>query len=304
MPLSRAIALLALAVAPSAASAQQPKDEDKRVIKDMRVITNYRLSLLSFTVRQDVAWKLFKTDNELRKRLSMALPTDSVLVAKPGAAATDIVWYTDPAITEPKPIDVTRDEHTLLFAYAEGGLSRLLAMTAGPVTVTEMVTAPGSDGKPVRVQVFKTVVVMPSEDEVKSALEDIAKVGNADIRAALELAAGAKFAELFPPDTALKAPKSAVALADHYRKVVYDDAVKFYAAKPEDQLPPLDEPNLFGKTHSDVLSIYRAVEGAEPVSSFETKHGKFAAVWDNATLILVRQPRGADAGFPGIGAPA
>ncbi|HSG68838.1 MAG TPA: hypothetical protein VLA12_00410 [Planctomycetaceae bacterium] len=270
---------------PQSALAQSAK------LEEVRIITNERLSSLSFLVRHyNDNRKLFKTE-ELKNRLKMVPPTDSLLITKAGSGNKDTVWYTDPATTRPNSISIDRVEHDLLSEYADGGLSRVLAMTAGPRIVTEEKEVIDPDGNKIMVPVTKTVNVMPSEGEIKTALDEIAAVKNPDLRAALELAAGARFAELFPPDSTLPAPNQAISLASSYREQMIQEAIQLYANKPASELPPYNEPLLFGKSDAiDQLSIARAVQGSTPAASFKTKDGKFAAVWDKSTLVLLRQP--------------
>lgn len=280
--LTRTVCVVLLAAA--AAAAQPPK------MDDVRVITNERLSVVSFLVKQN-AHKVFTTD-ELINRLKMVPPTDSVLVVPAGPGPTDTVWYTDPAATRPRPVTVTRAEHALLSECADGGLSRIIAMFVGPKTVTQEIVTTKPDGTKVVVPVHKTALVVPSEGEVNAAVDDMTKLKDPNVRAAAELVAGARFAELFPPTGFIPAPKAAAALADRYRQAVYADAVKTVGSKTAADLPPLNEPVLFGRSDGNVLAMAKAVEGAKPVATFETDAGKFVCAWHKSALVLVRRPKG------------
>ncbi|MCC7424704.1 MAG: hypothetical protein IT428_30920 [Planctomycetaceae bacterium] len=261
-------------------------------VDDVRIITGDGLYNLSYIARSSKYASLFPT-LEFRTRLSEAPPTTSILIMKPSDAQSDRVWYTDRVTTKPIPIQVTRIEHTIVVQFADGGIFRIVGMRAGPRTIQETLETKGPDGEKTTVTVSKVVVDMPTDQEVKDAVALIDGVGDKKVRDALRFAAGARFAELFPPEAGPSVPQQAMELANEYRGSVLHDAVSQLASKPESNLPSISEPLFFGKSGFDALNTIRAVEGTKPTASFETSTGNYVAAWDKATLVLVRQPKGA-----------
>jgi hypothetical protein len=266
------------------ASAQPGTDQ-------LRVLTSSRLEYLSYLARSEVSRGWLKTP-ELRARIVTIPPTESVLLTRSSDGGT--VWYTDAATTRPQVVPTSKDEFETLWLFADGAMERIHAMKAGPVPVFVEKKVVTKDGKITTVVVTERILVVPKEDEVKAALAEIDRVANPAARATLARAAGARFAELFPPGHDLPAPPSATAAADRYRSEVLAEAKRYYTGAGATKLPAAGHPELFGKAPTDPTSVVLAAAAAKDVRTFKTDQGKFTAVWDGSTLVVVRQRPGFD----------